>query len=212
MSSKLEWDDVVPLACAAYNFMPNENSRESLFFLMFARDPILPLNTLLEPKIRYMGNDVNIISLEAMKSIFELVAVNLKNTRACKNPEQFPEVTKLHVGDTVMIKNHTAKPFELKYIGDYRIVKLIGHRAQLQPCQGQEITQDFKTDLCFQSNAIPALQEAAEYYLISIFEDTNLCCIHAELHHHNAQRHAVSSPYPWRKIKKVAIITYPWSF
>ena len=51
VSSKLEWDDVVPLACAAYNFMPNENSRESPFFLMFARDPILPLNTLLQPKI-----------------------------------------------------------------------------------------------------------------------------------------------------------------
>ena len=69
VSSKLEWDDVVPLACAAYNFMPNENSRESPFFLMFARDPILPLNTLLEPIKRYMGNDVNMISLEVMKSI-----------------------------------------------------------------------------------------------------------------------------------------------
>ena len=103
-SSKLEWDDIVPLACAAYNFMPNENSRESPFFLMFARDPILPLNTLLEPRIRYMGNGVNMISLEAMKSIFELVAVSLKNARACKDPEHFPEITKLHVRDTVMIK------------------------------------------------------------------------------------------------------------
>ena len=51
VSSKLEWDDVVPLACTAYNFMPNENSRELPFFLMFARDPILPLNTLLQPKV-----------------------------------------------------------------------------------------------------------------------------------------------------------------
>ena len=82
VSSKLEWDDVVPLACAAYNFMPNENSRELPFFLMFARDPILPLNTLLNPKICYMGDIANMISLEAMKSIFELVVVNLKNARA----------------------------------------------------------------------------------------------------------------------------------
>ena len=50
-SSELEWADVVPLACAAYNVMPNENSRELPFFLMFARDPILPLNILLKPKI-----------------------------------------------------------------------------------------------------------------------------------------------------------------
>ena len=40
VSSKLEWDYVVPLACAAYNFMPNKNSSESPFFLLLARDPI----------------------------------------------------------------------------------------------------------------------------------------------------------------------------
>ena len=61
--SVLNWNGMtlVPLACAAYNFMPNENSRELPFFLMFARDPILPLNTLLESKIRCMGNDINMI-------------------------------------------------------------------------------------------------------------------------------------------------------
>ena len=70
VSSKLEWDDVVPLACMAYNFMPNENSRESPFFLMFARDPILPSKTLLQPKIQYIGNNDNVISLEAINLYF----------------------------------------------------------------------------------------------------------------------------------------------
>ena len=32
----------------------------------------------------------------------------------------------------------------------------------------------------FQSTAIGALQEAAEAYLVSLFEDTNLCAIHAK--------------------------------
>ena len=54
VSPQLEWDALIPLACAAYNFLPNEHSKESPFFLMFGRDPVLPLNTLLEPKIRYM--------------------------------------------------------------------------------------------------------------------------------------------------------------
>ena len=31
ITPQMEWDDVVPLACAAYNFFPNEHSRESLF-------------------------------------------------------------------------------------------------------------------------------------------------------------------------------------
>uniref|UniRef100_A0A1I7Z6S2 Histone domain-containing protein n=1 Tax=Steinernema glaseri TaxID=37863 RepID=A0A1I7Z6S2_9BILA len=44
----------------------------------------------------------------------------------------------------------------------------------------REIAQDFKTDLRFQSSAVLALQEAAEAYLVGIFEDTNLCAIHAK--------------------------------
>ncbi|KAH0506485.1 histone H3.3 [Microtus ochrogaster] len=41
----------------------------------------------------------------------------------------------------------------------------------------REIAQDFKTDLRFHTAAIGALQEA---YLVGLFEDTNLCAIHAK--------------------------------
>ena len=44
----------------------------------------------------------------------------------------------------------------------------------------REIAQDFKADLRFQSSAIGALQESVEAYLVSLFEDTNLCAIHAK--------------------------------
>lgn len=44
----------------------------------------------------------------------------------------------------------------------------------------REIAQEFKMELRFQSAAILALQEAAEAYLVSLFEDTNLCAIHAK--------------------------------
>ena len=44
----------------------------------------------------------------------------------------------------------------------------------------REIAQDFKTDLRFQSSAVMALQESAEAYLVSLFEDTNLAAIHAK--------------------------------
>jgi len=43
----------------------------------------------------------------------------------------------------------------------------------------REIAQEFKSELRFQSHAIMALQEAAETYLVYLFEDTNLCAIHA---------------------------------
>lgn len=44
----------------------------------------------------------------------------------------------------------------------------------------REIAQAYKTDLRFQSVAVMALQEASEAYLVSLFEDTNLCAIHAK--------------------------------
>ena len=46
----------------------------------------------------------------------------------------------------------------------------------------REIAQDFKSgfDVRFQSSAVVALQEASEAYLVGLFEDTNLCAIHAK--------------------------------
>ncbi|KAL2902159.1 histone H3.3a [Bienertia sinuspersici] len=44
----------------------------------------------------------------------------------------------------------------------------------------REIAQDLKPDLRFQSHAVLAIQEAAEAYLVGLFEDTNLCAIHAK--------------------------------
>ena len=43
----------------------------------------------------------------------------------------------------------------------------------------REITQDYKTDLRFQSVVILCLQEAVEAYLVRLFDDANLCAIHA---------------------------------
>ena len=48
----------------------------------------------------------------------------------------------------------------------------------------REIAEDFKTlgspDKRWQSTAILALQEAAEAYMVGLFEDTNLSAIHAK--------------------------------
>ena len=44
----------------------------------------------------------------------------------------------------------------------------------------REIATQYKSDLRFQTQAILALQEACEAYLVKLFEDTNLCAIHAK--------------------------------
>lgn len=43
----------------------------------------------------------------------------------------------------------------------------------------REITQDYKINARFQVAALSALQEASEAYLTLLFEDANLCSIHA---------------------------------
>jgi histone H3 len=43
----------------------------------------------------------------------------------------------------------------------------------------REIAQVHQPDLRFQVSALAAIQEAAEAYLVSVFEDANLCAIHA---------------------------------
>jgi histone H3 len=44
----------------------------------------------------------------------------------------------------------------------------------------KDVAKDFKKDLRFQSSGILALQEASEAFLVGLFEDSNLCAIHAK--------------------------------
>lgn len=49
----------------------------------------------------------------------------------------------------------------------------------------QRLVRELATDLSkegirFQATAILAIQEAAEAYIVGLFEDTNLCAIHAK--------------------------------
>ena len=44
----------------------------------------------------------------------------------------------------------------------------------------REISQDYKSDLKFQGVAMLGLHEIAEAYLVGLFEDTNMCAIHAK--------------------------------
>ena len=126
-----EWDEVVPLACAAYNFLPNEYSRESPFFLMFGRDPILPLNKLLQPKIRYLGNDENILSLETLKNLYKLVATNLRFARQRYGNKDPIKESQIKEGDLVLIKNNTKRGFEPRFLDNYRVIRVKGQQVEV---------------------------------------------------------------------------------
>ena len=82
-------------------------------------------------------------------------------------------------GRQVKPHQYRAGPVALKDIRHYQgSTALLIQKLPFQRLV-REIAQDFKTDLRFQSVAILCLQEAVEAYLVRLFNDANLCAIHA---------------------------------
>ena len=52
------------------------------------------------------------------------------------DPENNHLPTKLQPGDILLIENHTNGPFDLKYIGDYRVVAIRGNQIEIRPSVG----------------------------------------------------------------------------
>ena len=93
---------MISLACTAYNFLPNKHSKESLFFLIFGRDPTALLNSLLTPTVTYLGTSESILSLEALKNMYQLIASNLEQTQKKRDTKALMPDRKLSEGDSVL--------------------------------------------------------------------------------------------------------------
>ena len=81
MHTGLEWDKVTAMATAAYNYFPNMSAKESAFFLMYGRDPVNKLSTILNAPRRYLGDITGFSDLEALKNMYQMVAQQLMNSR-----------------------------------------------------------------------------------------------------------------------------------
>ena len=129
MKNGLEWDQITAMATAAYNYFPNMSAKESAFFLMYGRDPVNKLSSILNAPRWYLCDNSGLPDLEALKNMYQMVAQQLYNSRQCyikdnkynKVPDQG-----ILVGDLVLMKDHTAKSFEPKYKEDYRVVQIYG--------------------------------------------------------------------------------------
>ena len=98
--------------------------------------------------------------------------------KASKSPKKSQKPAASQAGD----KKRRFKPgtLALREIKRYqKSTDLLLPRAPFQRLV-REITGVHDPDLRFQAQALIALQEAAEAYLVGIFEDTQLCAIHAK--------------------------------
>ena len=92
-----------------------------------------------------MGDSEGLLSLETLKNLYKTVATNLKIARSKRDPKNQDLPTSLKEGDTVMIKNHSAGPFDPKYIGDFRVVTLQGQQVELMPAHGGKTKMEHVT-------------------------------------------------------------------
>ena len=127
MRNGLEWDQITAMATAAYNYFSNMSAKESAFFLMYGRDPVNKLSSILNAPRRYLCDDAGLPDLEALKNMHQMVAQQLYNSRQCyikdKKYNKVPDHGIL-VGDLVLVKDHTAKSCEPKYKEDYHVVQI----------------------------------------------------------------------------------------
>ena len=79
---QVEWDMVHHIVEMAYNVFPTRANRESPFFLMFQRDCYIPtLMLLLEPKLRYAGDEHMKVSFDALHELYMMNLLTLKRAR-----------------------------------------------------------------------------------------------------------------------------------
>ena len=132
MRNGLEWDQVTAMATAAYNYFPNMSAKESAFFLMYGRDPVNKLSSILNTPRRYLGDETGLPDLKALKNMYQMVAQQLYNSRQQYTTDNKYNKVPDHgilVGNLVLVKDHTAKSFEPKYREDYCVVQIYGTNA-----------------------------------------------------------------------------------
>ena len=81
-----------------------------------------------------------------LKNIYEVVAPILKTACAKIMDNVNPVPTKLKEGDLVLIKDHTAKVFQPRYVGNYRIVSFKGNQVEVHKTEGGNTTWVHLTD------------------------------------------------------------------
>lgn len=131
LSKKIEdnirtWDLYLNQSLAAIRFNISESSKFSPFYLLYNRDPVLPLDNLLKPHRRYLGEEQHKIALQHQHKSFVNVHRYMKQAkrRQAKYANKNVKDEGLEVGSPVYCKNHLRKSkLEERWKPYYRIIE-----------------------------------------------------------------------------------------
>lgn len=106
--------------------------------------------------------------------------IPVKQPRGKQLPVKQPRTTNISAPGTGQVRRYRPGTVALKEIRRFqKSTELLIKKLPFQRLV-REIAAEINSDLRFQSAAVGALQEASEAYLVGLFEDTNLCAIHAK--------------------------------
>ena len=118
------WDKYLNQVLASYRIAPNLATAESPFFLVYGRDPNLPLHQLLEPMQCFLGDpDSGKLNLEIHRLALASAKKTLDENRFTATQKMLArDKPAFQIGDCVYFKNKQPGKWDLKWRPGYRIV------------------------------------------------------------------------------------------
>ena len=163
LETRVEWDDLVWKATAAYNFFPTESSGIAPFFLMFGCEAAVKHTLLESENPKYLGTNDGMINMGLMTKLYNVVAHNLNEARKARDGKKKgitpKEPERLKIGDNILIRDHTSKAFQPKY-KDFCIVGLLGkNQVEIKDNHGH-VTKVHRRDV----KKIPMTEKVCKLY------------------------------------------------
>ena len=118
------WDKYLNQVLASYRITPNLVMAETLIFLVYGRDPNLPLHQLLEPMQCFLGDpDSGMLNLETHRLALAITKKTLDENRFTATQKTMArDKPAFQIGDCVYFKNKQPGKWDLKWRPRYRIV------------------------------------------------------------------------------------------
>lgn len=120
------WDIHLNQTLAAIRFNVNESAGYTPFYLLYTRDVVLPIDNILRPRRRYLGEDPHRIALEQQHKAFTTVHRILRRSkkRQAKYANRTAVDIDLKVGDPVYYRNNQRQSkLQSRWKPFYRIIE-----------------------------------------------------------------------------------------
>ena len=128
-----QWDLVLQSCLGAYRMSKNESTKHTPYFVMYGRDPVMPVDTLLQPRSKYFGEDYVPLAFERLHDAYSEVVQNMQQAREHNKNyiAKTAQSSDFKPGDLVYYFDPSVQPgnstkLTLRWKNYYRVVSKLG--------------------------------------------------------------------------------------